>query len=400
MAVKLQTGNTGMPVTSASDGILYSNIVGTGSYVMDVGSRLSATMADANTLIVNDGSVMHNGRHILMEGATRYTIPSGTQGKLRAHIAVIRVTVDENGVESADPVVISGEPVDSGTPPDPEWHGESMLDDATTSDMPLYRVVTDGINAGDPVRLFGYHDGSLHEMDMGNAATGVLDPARGGTGQESIQATRSAMGLGNTLGALPAANGGTGRTDGKAANVTGVVAVANGGSGLTASPSLLVNLAATAAANVMQASPRPGVTGTLPVANGGTGATTNAAIGLKAYPVGAVYISYVSTSPASLFGGTWTAITGRFPYFNAGTATGGSNTHSHWQTVGLDWVGAGNLYSTMGTTVTASRTVTAAEVGLNQLSNYTTNDITRQDATYEASSYPPYQTLYAWRRTA
>ena len=185
MAVMLQTGNTGMPVTSASDGILYSSIVGTGSYVMDVGSRLSATMADANTLIVNDGSVMHNGRHILMEGATRFTIPSGQQGMRRAHIAVIRTTKDEDGAERSDAVVVSGEPVASGTPPDPDWHRESLLDDATISDMPLYRVVTDGINAGDPVRLFGYHTGSLHEMDMDNATGGVLAPARGGTGVTS-----------------------------------------------------------------------------------------------------------------------------------------------------------------------------------------------------------------------
>lgn len=46
-----------------------------------------------------------------------------------------------------------------------------------------------------------------------------------------------------------------------------------GGTGLTASPSLLVNLASGAEANVLQASPRPGVTGTLPINKGGTGAT-------------------------------------------------------------------------------------------------------------------------------
>ena len=52
------------------------------------------------------------------------------------------------------------------------------------------------------------------------------------------------------------------------------ISVAHGGSGLSASPSILINLGSTTAANVMQASPRPGVTGTLPVANGGTGASS------------------------------------------------------------------------------------------------------------------------------
>ena len=55
---------------------------------------------------------------------------------------------------------------------------------------------------------------------------------------------------------------------------SGTLAVARGGTGLTASPSMLVNLGSTSAANVLQASPRPGITGTLGVANGGTGATS------------------------------------------------------------------------------------------------------------------------------
>ena len=56
-------------------------------------------------------------------------------------------------------------------------------------------------------------------------------------------------------------------------DVAGILPIANGGTGLTASPSMRVNLASTTAANVFQASPRPGVTGILPIANGGTGAS-------------------------------------------------------------------------------------------------------------------------------
>ena len=46
------------------------------------------------------------------------------------------------------------------------------------------------------------------------------------------------------------------------------------------------------------------------------------------YPVGAYYISNSSTNPASLFGGAWSAVTGRFLYMNAGNYTGGENTHT------------------------------------------------------------------------
>lgn len=56
-----------------------------------------------------------------------------------------------------------------------------------------------------------------------------------------------------------------------------VLPITGGGTGLTSPPSMLTNLGSTSAANVLQASPRPGVTGILPVANGGTGANTVAA---------------------------------------------------------------------------------------------------------------------------
>ena len=56
--------------------------------------------------------------------------------------------------------------------------------------------------------------------------------------------------------------------------VTGILPITNGGTGLSSNPSMLVNLASTAAANVLATSPRPGVTGVLLVANGGTGTTS------------------------------------------------------------------------------------------------------------------------------
>lgn len=57
-----------------------------------------------------------------------------------------------------------------------------------------------------------------------------------------------------------------------------VIPVDKGGTGLTASPSMLVNLASTVEADVMQESPRPGVAGILPLSRGGTGLTGNPAM--------------------------------------------------------------------------------------------------------------------------
>jgi len=75
-----------------------------------------------------------------------------------------------------------------------------------------------------------------------------------------------------------------------------------------------------------------------------TQTTPNNALGdnLKAvirdfiYPVGAVYISFVKTSPATLFGGTWEQITDRFLYCaNSAGTTKGSSTHTHNNTVSI-----------------------------------------------------------------
>lgn len=48
---------------------------------------------------------------------------------------------------------------------------------------------------------------------------------------------------------------------------------------------------------------------------------------LKIYPIGAIYMSTSSASPASLFGGTWTSISGYFLYATTSNvgSTGGSN---------------------------------------------------------------------------
>lgn len=118
------------------------------------------------------------------------------------------------------------------------------------------------------------------------------------------------------------------------------------------------------------------------------------------FKVGFVWTSYVNKSPASILGGTWTAITGRFPYFNAGTSTGGSNTntlttaqipshnHSLMDNVMLYAAGNGGPVYGGGTTSATMRTN----------SGYTGTGSAGGGAAH--NNMPAYQTLYAWRRTA
>lgn len=154
MSVVLNTGKTGQPITSAADRRLYAGGFGPGSYVFDIGSKCAATLVDSNTLAVQDGSLLHCGAHIDMKGITNFTIPSGVQAKRRSNICCLRYTKDEFGNEKVEPKVLTGEATDAAAPVDPQLEDGSILEDATVSDMPLYRVVTDGINARNPEPMF------------------------------------------------------------------------------------------------------------------------------------------------------------------------------------------------------------------------------------------------------
>lgn len=67
------------------------------------------------------------------------------------------------------------------------------------------------------------------------------------------------------------------------------------------------------------------------------------------YPVGSVYITFSNTSPAVLFGGTWTKIEGKFiigassSYNN--DSTGGASTHTHTNPNTSTFSGSTSTYS-------------------------------------------------------
>ena len=166
--------------------------------------------------------------------------------------------------------------------------------------------------------------------------------------------------------------------------------------------------------------------GTLSVARGGTGVTSDKAIALKSYPVGAIYLSFVSTSPATLFGGSWSQISNRFIYAGNGTSTGGSLRHKHWTTVGkavgdgmyvYDFDQSGTMFGARLMTgkihgglmnYTSFDTYTTSSNQFSQVLIDSTSDPVLNVTDYssnnndkgESDLYPPYQMVYCWRRTA
>lgn len=120
------------------------------------------------------------------------------------------------------------------------------------------------------------------------------------------------------------------------------------------------------------------------------------------YPVGSIYISTVSTSPATLFGGSWTQITNRFlyavPSSSAAKELGGENSHtltvnempSHSHTI---WGRAGSEQWALG------------DIWFRAAGDGSSNE-GRTTATYNSgggrphNNMPQYFTCYAWYRTA
>lgn len=130
---------------------------------------------------------------------------------------------------------------------------------------------------------------------------------------------------------------------------------------------------------------------------------------LAIYPVGAIYISTVSTSPATLFGGTWSALGGRILIGADGTyaagSTGGAAGHSH----GLSGGFAKLSYTTGSTTIylgskagewDSVRSSTLAS-NVSEVSSSTRSyGLGLGGSTDSGSTLPPYLSVYMWERTA
>lgn len=117
----------------------------------------------------------------------------------------------------------------------------------------------------------------------------------------------------------------------------------------------------------------------------------------RIYPVGSIYMSVESTSPASLYGGTWEQLKDRFllsagDTYTAG-ATGGEATH----TLTIEEMPSHNHNKTVtGTIDTAGEACIAKTVSGNR--NYMS--IGAQGGGQAHNNMPPYLAVYMWKRTA
>ncbi len=156
--LELITGFSGTEhISSADDGAGYASIVGKGEYVSaETGEGFRAELVDSNTVRIYDGDAWFGGRHIRLAKGTYVDvkIDSGTQGRQRNDLIVIRYTKDASTEkEKAEFVAIKGTPT-TGTPADPSYKAGSPLDGDLTCDFRLYRIHLNALTVDAPVKLF------------------------------------------------------------------------------------------------------------------------------------------------------------------------------------------------------------------------------------------------------
>lgn len=142
--------------------------------------------------------------------------------------------------------------------------------------------------------------------------------------------------------------------------------------------------------------------------NGGRSWTTVSVPSLLSiYPVGAIYISTVSTSPASLFGGTWEQLSGQFLLASSSTYTAGSSGGSETVTLTVDQMPS-HQHKPLYMDRTSYKLRNRGNFGGGSYSSAVTTEGTSNNNIFTANTgggkahnnMPPYLAVYMWKRTA
>lgn len=126
----------------------YIGTFGGGTYILNVGSKLAATVVSANEITIADGLLVAEGCTAAVTRGTSesLTIANGAQGMLRKDLIVARYTKTAgDGIEDMQLAVITGTPAASD-PALPSYTDGSIADGDTLVEFPLYTVNLDGIS--------------------------------------------------------------------------------------------------------------------------------------------------------------------------------------------------------------------------------------------------------------
>lgn len=131
----------------------HMGIFGSGTHILDVGSKMAATVVSATQITIADGIMIGEGNTAEVAYGTSETlaIDNGSQGMLRTDLIVARYT-NNASIEDMELIVIKGTPAASD-PATPAHNDGKIVDGDSPVDFPLYAVHLDGISITSVERL-------------------------------------------------------------------------------------------------------------------------------------------------------------------------------------------------------------------------------------------------------
>lgn len=171
--MQIVTGYEGTPhVTAWQDRDLNQGIFGDGTYILNVGSKMVATIVSNNEIRIADGAVVMQGCMGVIQKGTYDTIAiaNGSQGLARHDLICAQYSKNgSTGVESMSLVVIKGTAASSAV--DPSYTSGDIQNGDTLVQVPLYRVVLNGLTVTG-VELLVDEAGNITEGGKATVLTG------------------------------------------------------------------------------------------------------------------------------------------------------------------------------------------------------------------------------------
>lgn len=147
MAFDVVTAKQGKPhVTADQQAMMQAGMLGKGRYALDALNNLACTMTDPNTLTVDTGGLMVDGRWVVNEAQTSFAIANGSQARFRKDLAVLEITVDPStGVTSLEEKVLQGATAATAAAAADPTYEPGDLYTGLTAVVPIARITLDGL---------------------------------------------------------------------------------------------------------------------------------------------------------------------------------------------------------------------------------------------------------------
>ena len=147
MAFDVVTAKQGKPhVTADQQALMQAGMLGKGRYALDALNNLACTMTDSNTLTVDTGGLMVDGRWVVNEAQTSFAIANGSQAQFRKDLAVLEITVDPStGVTSLEEKVLQGATAATEAAAADPTYEPGDLYAGLTAVVPIARITLNGL---------------------------------------------------------------------------------------------------------------------------------------------------------------------------------------------------------------------------------------------------------------